>query len=124
MQELTAYILHLRTINTAVLVVSVGDAVFLAVPATSLALGGVAFAMMVVGALAQILLVELEAKVVLVHLLSIVAGSCRVMTRLGAVSRVVLAHPLGLRGGHVQTSASLDDLGGLLEALEHLEHCG
>jgi hypothetical protein len=29
-----------------------------------------------------------------------------------------------LRGGHVQTSASLDDLGGLLKTLEHLEHYG
>jgi len=46
------------------------------------------------------------------------------MTRLGAVARVVLAHLLGLRGGHVQTSPSLDDLRGLLEALEHLEHRG
>jgi len=108
----------------AVLVVGVGDAVFLIVPATSLALGGVAFAMTIVDAWAQILLVELEAEVILVDLLSIVAGSCRVMTRLGAVGRVVLAHLLGLRGGHVQTSPSLDDLRGLLEALEHLEHRG
>jgi len=107
-----------------VLVVGVGDAVFLIVPVTSLALGGVAFAMTIVDAWAQILLVELEAEVILVDLLSIVVGSCRVMTRLGAVGRVVLAYLLGLRGGHMQTSPSLDDLGGLLEALEHLEHRG
>ena len=31
---------------------------------------------------------------------------------------------LGLRGSHMQASASLDDLGGLLETLEHLEHHG
>ena len=46
------------------------------------------------------------------------------VTRLGAVSRVVLAKLLGLRGTHMQTSMSLDDIGGLLEALEHLEHRG
>ena len=96
----------------AVLVVGVGDTVFLVVPATSLALVGVAFAMTVVDVWAQILLVEFEAKVILVDLLFVVAGSCRVMTRLGAVSRVVLAHLLGLCGGEVQASRSLDDLGG------------
>jgi len=106
------------------LVVGVGDVVFLIVPTMSLALGGVAFAMTIVDAWAQILLVELEAEVILVDLLSIVAGSCRVMTRLGAVRQVVLVHLLGLRGGHMQTSPSLDDLGGFLEALEHLEHRG
>jgi len=31
---------------------------------------------------------------------------------------------LGFCGSHVQTSASLDDLWVLLEALEHLEHSG
>ena len=46
------------------------------------------------------------------------------VTRLGVVSRVVLVQLLGLRGSHVQASASLDDLGGLLETLEHLEHHG
>ena len=40
----------------------------------------------------------------------------------GRVSRVVLAQLLGLCGSHMQASAGLDDLGGLLEALEHLEH--
>ena len=57
--------------------------------------------------------------------LSVIAvGSCRVVARLGVVGRVVLAQLLGLRGSHMQTSASLDDLEGLLEALEHLEHRG
>ena len=71
---------------TAVLVVGIGDAVFLIIPATSLALGSVALTITVVDAWAQILLVELEAKVVLVDLLFIIAvGSCRVMTRLGVV---------------------------------------
>ena len=52
----------------------------------------------VVDAWAQILLVELEVEVVLVDLLFVVAvGLCRMMTRLGAVSRVVLAQLLGLR---------------------------
>ena len=60
----------------AVLVVGVRDAIFLVVPVTSLALGGVTFVMMVVDAWAQILMVELEAKVVLVDLLFVVAGSC------------------------------------------------
>ena len=60
--------------------VGVSDVVFLVVPATSLALGGVAFAMTVVDAWAQILLVELKAEVVLVDLLFIVTGMCRVMT--------------------------------------------
>jgi len=46
------------------------------------------------------------------------------VARLGAVSRVVLAQLLGLHGGHMQVSTGLDDLGGLLEALEHLEHRG
>ena len=44
------------------------------------------------------------------------------VTRLGAVSPVVLAQLLRLRGSHVQASVSLDDLVGLLEALEHLEY--
>ena len=71
---------------TAVLVVGVGDAVFLIISATSLALGSIALTITVVDAWAQILLVELEAKVVLVDLLFIIAvGSCRVMTRLGVV---------------------------------------
>ena len=86
----------------AVLVVGVGDAVFLVVLVTSLALGGVALAVTVVDARTQVLLVELEAEVVLVDLLFIVAmGSCRVVTRLGAVGRVVLAQLLGLRGSHM-----------------------
>jgi len=59
--------------------------VFLIVPVTSLALGGVAFAITILDLWAQILLVELEAEVILVDLLSIIAGLCRVMTRLGAV---------------------------------------
>ena len=64
-----------------VLVVGIGDAMFLVVLATSLAFGGVTFAMTVVDARAQILLVELEAKVILVDLLFIVAvGSRQLMT--------------------------------------------
>ena len=47
--------------------------------------------------------------------------SHRVVVRLGAVSRVVLAQLLGLCGGHMQASAGLDNLEDLLEALEHLE---
>ena len=78
----------------------------------------------VTDALTQILLVELVAKVALVDLSIVVVGLCRVVARLGAVGRVVLAQLLGLRGGHVKTSASLDDFGGLLKTLEHLEHCG
>ena len=35
-----------------------------------------------------------------------------------------VAQLLVLRGSHMQTSVSIDDLGGLLEALEHLEHHG
>jgi hypothetical protein len=67
----------------------------------------------VVDARTQVLLVELEVEVVLVDLLFIIAvGLCRVVTRLGAVGRVVLALWLVLRGSHMQTSASLDDLGG------------
>jgi hypothetical protein len=109
----------------AVLVVGVGDAVFLIIPATSLALSSVALTMTVVDAWAQIFLVELEAKVVLVDLLFvIIVGSCRVVTRLGTVGRIVLVQPLGLRGSHMQMSASLDNLGGLLDALKHLEHRG
>jgi hypothetical protein len=107
----------------AVLVVGVGDVVFLVVLTTSLALGGVALAVTVVDAWTEVLLVELEVEVVLVDLFFVIAmGSCRVVTRLGAVGGVVLAQLLGLRGSHMQTSASLDDLGGLLETLEHLEH--
>jgi hypothetical protein len=86
----------------AVLVVGVGDVVFLIVLATSLALGGIALAVTVVDARTQVLLVELEAEVVLVDLLFIVAmGSCQVVTRLGAVGRAVLAQLLGLRGSHM-----------------------
>jgi hypothetical protein len=86
----------------AVPVVGVGDAVFLVILATSLALGGVALAGTVVDARTQVLLVELETEVILVDLLFVVAvGSCRVVTRLGAVGRVVLAQLLGLRGSHV-----------------------
>ena len=107
-----------------VLVFGVGDAVVLVVLATSLALCGVALAVMVVDALTQVLLVELEAEVVLIDLSVVTAGSCRVVARLGAIVRVVLAQLLGLSGSHMQTSASLDDLGGLLETLEHLEHRG
>ena len=107
------------------MIVGVGDAVFLIVLATSLALSGIALAVTVVDARTQILSVEMVAEVVLVDLLFVVAvGSCRVVTRLGAVSRVVLAQLLRLRGSHVQASVSLDDLGGLLEALEHLEYRG
>ena len=108
----------------AVQVVGVGDAVFLVILATSLALGGVTLVMTIVDALMQVLLVELEANVVLVDLSIVIVESCRVVARLGAVGRVVLAQLLGLCGGHVQTSASLDDLGGLLKTLEHLEHRG
>ena len=85
-----------------VLVVGIGVAVFLVVLAMSLALGGVALALTVVDVRMQILSVELEAEVILVDLLFVVAvGSCRVVTRLGAVGRVVLAQLLGLRGSNV-----------------------
>ena len=104
--------------------VGVGDAKFLVIPATSIAFWGVAFAMTVVDAWAQILLVELEVEIVLIDFLFIVTGSCQVMTRFGTVSRVILAQLLGLHGGHVKTSSSLDNLRSLLEALEHLEHRG
>ena len=68
---------------------------------------------------------KLEAKVVLVDLFFVIAvGSCRVMTQVGAAGRVAFAQLLGLSGGHVQASTSLDDLGGLLKTLEHLEHRG
>ena len=96
---------------------------FLVILATSLALGCVALAVTVVDALTQILLVELVAKVALVDLSIVAVGLCRVVARLGAVGRVVLAQLFSLCGGHVQTSVSLDDLGGLLKTLEHLEHC-
>ena len=46
------------------------------------------------------------------------------VARLGAVGRVVLVQLLGFCGSHMQTGVSLDDLGGLLEDLEHLEHRG
>ena len=108
----------------AVLVVDVGVTVFLVILAMSLALGSVTLVMTVVDALTQVLLFELEAKVALVDLSIVAMGSCRVVARLGAVGRVVLAQLLGLRGGHVQTSTSLDNLGGLLKTLEHLEHRG
>ena len=77
--------------------VCVGDAVFLIVLETSLALSGVALAVMVVDAWTQVLSVELEAEVVLFDLLFVVAvGTCRVVTRLCAVSRVVLCAAAGL----------------------------
>jgi len=112
--------------NSAVPVATadVGVAVFLVILATSLALAGVALAVVIVDALMQILLVELVAKVALVDLSIVAVRSCRVVARLGAVGRVVLAQLLGLRGGHMQASTSLDDLGGLLKTLENLEHCG
>ena len=97
---------------------------FFIILATFLTLGGVTLAMPVVDALTQVLLVELKVKVTLVDLSIIAVGSCRVMARLGTVGRVVLMQLRGLRGGHVQTSTSLDNLGGLLKTLEHLEHCG
>ena len=72
--------------RSVVLEVGVGDTVVLVILATSLALGSVVLAVTVVDALTQVLFIELEAKVVLVDLLFIVAvGSCRVMTRLGVV---------------------------------------
>ena len=86
----------------AVLVVDVGDAVFLVVLAMSLALSGVVLAVTVVDAWTQVLSIELEVEVIMVDLLFVVAvGSCRVVTQLGAVSRVVPAQLLGLRGSHV-----------------------
>jgi hypothetical protein len=69
----------------AVLVVGIGDTMFLVVLAMSLALGGVALAVMVVDALTQILLVELETEVILVDLSVVTVGSCRVVARLGVV---------------------------------------
>ena len=77
----------------AVLVVSVRDAMFLVVLATSLTLGGVVLVVMVVDALTQV--------VVLVDLSVVDVGSCRVVARLGVVGRVVLAQLLGLRGSHM-----------------------
>ena len=56
-----------------VLVVGIGDTMFLIVLAASLLLGGVALAVMVVDAWTQVLSVELEAKVVLFDLLFVVA---------------------------------------------------
>ena len=96
----------------------------LIVPPSSLALGDVTFVVAVVDVWAQVLLVELEVEIVLIDFLFIVTGSCQVMTRFGTVSRVILAQLLGLHGGHVKTSSSLDNLRSLLEALEHLEHRG
>ena len=64
----------------AVLVVGVGDAVFLFVLSTSLVFGGVALAVTVVDALTQVLLVELEVEVALVDLSVITVGLCRVVT--------------------------------------------
>jgi hypothetical protein len=116
---------------TAVLMVGVGDTVVLVVLAMSLALGGVVLAVTVVDALTQVLLVQLEVEVILIDLSVVAVGSCRVVARLGAVVRVVRAQLLGLFGSHMQTSVSLDDLGGsldnlggLLGTLEHLEHHG
>jgi len=80
--------------------------------------------MAVVDAWAQIMLVELEVEVILIDLLFIVMGSCRAMTQLGTVRRVVLAHLLGLCGGHMKRSPSLNDLRGFLDTLEHMEHRG
>ena len=111
-------------LETAVPVVDIGGAVFLVVLATSLTLGGIALAVMVVDTLTQVLLVELETEVVLVDFSIVAVGSCRVVARLGAVGRVVLAQLLGLRGSHMQMGASLDDLEGLLETLGHLEYRG
>ena len=86
----------------AVLVVGIGDTVFHVVLVMSLALGDTALAVTVVDAWTQVLSVELEVEVVLVDLFFIIAvGSCRVVTRLGAISRVVLAQLLDLRGSHV-----------------------
>jgi hypothetical protein len=84
----------------AVLVVSIRDVVLLVVPATLLTLSGIAFAVAVIDAWAQILSVELVAEVILVDLF-VVVGSCRVVTRLGMVGRVLLAHTLGLCSRHV-----------------------
>ena len=78
----------------AVLVVDVRGTVFLIVLATSLALGGVTLAVTVVDVLTQVLLVELEAEVILIDLSVVAVGSCRVVTRLGTVGRVVLAQLL------------------------------
>ena len=72
-------------------IVDVGVAVFLVLLATSLMLGGIALAVAIVDALTQILLVELVAKVALVDLSVVAVWSCRVVARLDAVSRVVLA---------------------------------
>ena len=102
----------LWTSAAPVATVVVGVAMFLIILATSLVLGGIALAVVIVDALTQILLVELVAKVVLVDLSVVTVWSCRVVARLGAVGRVVLAQLLGLCGSRVQTSASLDDLGG------------
>ena len=112
----------LWTSAAPVATVDVGVTVFLIILATLLVLGGVALAAAIVDALTQILLVELVAKVALVDLSVVTVRSCRVVARLGTVGRVVLAQLLGLRGSHMQMGASLDDLGGLLETLEHLEY--
>ena len=74
----------------AVLVFGIGGTVFFVVLAMLLVLGGIALAVTVVGALTQVLLVELEVKITLVDLSVVVVGSCRVMARLGTVGRVVL----------------------------------
>ena len=66
-------------------VVAAGSSWMVVVLATSLTLGGVVLAVMVVDALTQILLVELETEVVLVDLSVVAVGSCRVVARLGAV---------------------------------------
>ena len=59
---------------TAVLVISIQDAMLLIISATSLALGGVTIAVVIVDARTKILSVEIEAKVILVDLLSFVVG--------------------------------------------------
>ena len=55
------------------MIVGVGDAVFLIVLATSLALSGIALAVTVVDARTQVLSVELEAEVIL---FIVAVGSC------------------------------------------------
>ena len=59
--------------------INIQDAMLLIVSATSLALGGVTVAVVIVDALTQILLVELVAKVALVDLSVVAVWSCRVV---------------------------------------------
>ena len=81
----------LRTSAAPVATVDIGVAVFFVILAMSLALGGIALAVAIVDPLTQILLVELVVKVALVDLSVVAVWSCRVVARLGAVGRVVLA---------------------------------